>query len=123
MWLVRCPALSLILLRMGPAVLPRRKHGRFRLLLRRDRRQARERHREFRFVVRLIDQLAGEIFAIGAHVEIAVAAEVEEDGLLLALLLAIEGQIDGGLDGVVRFRRGQDALLSGSSSDIDALPA
>ena len=38
------------------------------------RRQPGERHREFRFVVFLILQIAGEILDVGLHVEVAVAA-------------------------------------------------
>src|SRR5450756_2118737 len=39
--------------------------------------------------ISIIRQLAAEIGVIGAHVEMAVAAEVEQDNLLLAGLLAL----------------------------------
>ena len=41
------------------------------------------------------------------------AGEVEEDGLLLAGLLALEGLLDGGGDGVAGLRSGDDALGAG----------
>ena len=44
-----------------------------------DRGQPRERHRELRFVIRLVRELAREVVDIGLHVEVAVAAQVEED--------------------------------------------
>ena len=39
--------------------------------------------------------LAGEVLVVGGHVHETVAGEVEEDGLLLAGLLALEGLLDG----------------------------
>ena len=45
----------------------------------RHRRQPRQRHRQFGLVVLLIDQLAGVEGAVRAHVEVAVAAQVEQD--------------------------------------------
>src|SRR5438552_3952260 len=53
---------------------------------------------------------AGQIGLVGAQVEEAVAAQVEDDGLLLALLLALERLVDGAADRVRRLRRRQDAL-------------
>ena len=44
-----------------------------------DGRQTRQRHRELFLVVVLIDQLAREVIRVGLHVEVAVAAQVEED--------------------------------------------
>ena len=43
---------------------------------------------------------AGKELVVGAHVDESVAGEVEEDDLLLAGLLAAEGLIDGGGNGV-----------------------
>ena len=66
------------------AGLPARAAGRRLGLLRRDRRQMRERALELGLVVALVGQLAGEVVGVGLHVEMAVAAEVEQDHLALA---------------------------------------
>ncbi len=50
---------------------------------------------------------------IGHQVEVAGAGEAEEDGLLLAGFLALEGFVDGRADGVAAFRGGQDAFGAG----------
>src|SRR5690606_16439139 len=56
----------------------------------------------------VVGELAAEIGFVGAHVEVAVAAEVEEDGPGLAGLLAPQGLVDGRPDGVAALRRRQD---------------
>ena len=47
---------------------------------------------------------------IGHHVEVAGARQAEDNGLCLAGLLALEGLVDGGTDGVAALGGGQDAL-------------
>ena len=47
---------------------------------------------------------------VGDEIEIAGAGEAEDDGLFLAGLLALEGLVDGGADGVAALGGGQDAL-------------
>src|SRR5262245_32857105 len=75
-----------------------------------DRRQAGERHRELAFVVVAVLQLAGEVVHVRLHVEVAVAAEVEEDRARDAFLAAADRLVDRALHRVVRLRRGEDAL-------------
>ena len=55
-------------------------------------------------------QLAGEEGLVGAEVEVAVAREIEENGLPLAVPLAPQGLVDHHADRVRRLRRGNDAL-------------
>ena len=43
-------------------------------------------------------------------IEVAGAGQAEKDGLFLAGLLALEGLVDGGADGVAALGGGQDAL-------------
>ena len=50
---------------------------------------------------------------VGLHVEVAGAGEAEEDRLFASFRLAAQRFIDGGADGVARFRRGQDAFGAG----------
>jgi hypothetical protein len=50
---------------------------------------------------------------IGLHVEVAGAGEAEEDRLFASFRLAAQRFVDGGADGVARFRRGQDAFGAG----------
>lgn len=47
---------------------------------------------------------------IGHHVKVAGAGQAKDDGLFLAGLLALEGLVDGGADGVAALGGGQDAL-------------
>jgi hypothetical protein len=47
-----------------------------------------------------VDQLSGEVLLVGREVEVAVAAEVEEDGLLFSFFLRFERQVYGRFDGV-----------------------
>ena len=47
---------------------------------------------------------------IGHHVKVAGAGQAKDDGLFLAGLLALEGLVDGGADGVAALWGGQDAL-------------
>ena len=56
---------------------------------------------------------AGEILVVGGHVDETVAGEVEEDGLLLAGLLALERFADRGGDGVAGLGCGDDAFGPG----------
>ena len=48
--------------------------------IRRDRWQSSECHRELAFIVLLIGELASEVVAVRLHVEVAMPAQVEEDG-------------------------------------------
>jgi hypothetical protein len=45
------------------------------------RQRQRQRHRQFGPVIVLVGQLAGKVVAIGRHVEVAVATQLEQDGL------------------------------------------
>ena len=49
--------------------------------LRRDAWQTCQRHGEFTFIVFVVDQLAFEIADVGPHIEMAVAREIEQNGL------------------------------------------
>ena len=67
-------------------------------------------------------QLAAEVVIVGPQIEVAVAAEVDEDGAADALLLAALRLLDGGSDGVVGLRRGDDALGAGEKhASLEAL--
>src|ERR671921_960103 len=57
-----------------------------------------------------VDELSGEVLLVGREVEVAVAAEVEEDGLLLSCLSGLERQVYGGFDRVRHLGRWHDAL-------------
>ena len=57
-------------------------------ILRRHLRQRGERRLQFRLVVVAVFQLAGEVIGVRLHVEMAVARQIEQDGLRLALGLA-----------------------------------
>ena len=50
---------------------------------------------------------------VGHHVKVAGAGQAKDDGLFLAGLLALEGLVDGGADGVAALGGGQDALDAG----------
>ena len=58
----------------------------------------------------VVRHLAVVELLVGHHVEVAGAGETEDDGLFLAGLLALEGLVDGGADGVAALGGGQDAL-------------
>ena len=58
----------------------------------------------------VVDHRAFTIRLISRHIEIAGAGQAEQDGLFLAGLLALEGLVDGGADGVAALGGGQDAL-------------
>src|SRR5215211_6824541 len=60
-----------------------------------------------------VDQLSGEVLLVGREVEVTVAAEVEEDGLLLSCLFGLERQVYGGFDRVRHLGCRHDALCSG----------
>ena len=47
---------------------------------------------------------------IGHHFKVAGAGQAKDDGFFLAGLLALEGLVDGGADGVAALGGGQDAL-------------
>src|SRR5450756_395829 len=55
-----------------------------------DRWQPRERLRQLGLVVLKILQLAAEVVEVGLHVEVAVAAQIEQDGARLAFGLALQ---------------------------------
>src|SRR4030042_1328162 len=55
-------------------------------------------------------ELARGVGVVRRHVDVAVAGEVEEDDLLLALLLRLERLVDRAADGVRRLGRGDDEL-------------
>src|SRR3990172_1531499 len=63
--------------------------------------------------VGVVLQLAGEVLVVGGEVEVAVAAEVEQDHPPLARLAGGQRLVDGGADGVGGLRRRQDALSAG----------
>src|SRR5215204_6793012 len=60
-----------------------------------------------------VGQLSGEILLVGREVEVAVAAEVEEDGLLLSGFLSFERQVYGCFDRVRHLGCRHDALCPG----------
>src|SRR4029450_13173547 len=60
-----------------------------------------------------IEQVSGQVVLVGLEVEVAVAAEVEDDRLGAALLLAAQGLVDHGPDGVGRLWGREDALGAG----------
>src|SRR5215204_678530 len=60
-----------------------------------------------------VDEISCEVLLVGREVEVAVAAEVEEDGLLLSCFLRFERQVYGGFDRVRYLGRRQDALRPG----------
>src|SRR6185312_12277926 len=68
----------------------------------------------FRGVV-VVDELTGEVIIVGLQVQEPVAAEVEENGAGLALLLCGECLIDCGTDGVAAFGCGDDASVRAKS--------
>ena len=61
----------------------------------------------------VVAEVATDVTIVGGHVDEAVAAEVEEDHLLLAGFLGFERFAYGGGDGVAGFRCGDDALGAG----------
>src|SRR5215207_1845378 len=60
-----------------------------------------------------IKQIPRQVVLVGLEVEVAVAAEVEDDRLGTALLLAAQGLVDHGPDGVGRLGGREDALGAG----------
>ena len=50
---------------------------------------------------------------VSHHIKVAGTGQAEDDGLLLAVLLALERLVDGDADGVAGLRRGEDALDAG----------
>jgi len=52
----------------------------------------------------VVFQLFRQEHVIGGEVEVAVTAEIEDDHLLLLLLPALDGLVDGRTDGMSRFR-------------------
>src|SRR5215211_6053706 len=60
-----------------------------------------------------IKEIPRQVILVGLEVEVAVAAEVEDDRLRAALLLAAQGLVDHGPDGVGRLGGGEDALGAG----------
>src|SRR5271165_5644524 len=101
--------LTLITNRRGalgrPAVRSRRASV---LLFRRHLWQLGERGLEHRLVVILIDERASEIVGIGLHVEVAVAAKIEENGRRPALFPRLDRFVDRTLDGVIGLGRRHD---------------
>ena len=73
-------------------------------------RQSRERHRELRFVVVLILQLAGEVVDVGLHVEVTVPAEIEQDRAPFPFLPAASIASRSHPDRVVSLGSGDDAF-------------
>src|SRR3990170_980852 len=63
--------------------------------------------------VGVVLQLAGEVLVVGGEVEVAVAAEVEEDDAPIARLAGGKRLVDGGADGVGGLGGGEDALRAG----------
>ena len=78
-----------------------------------NRRQACERHGDFFRRILVVFQFAGLVVDVGLHVEVTMAAEVEENGARLAFRFGFEGLADGFGDGVVGFGRGHDAFGAG----------
>src|SRR5829696_1885772 len=62
-----------------------------------------------------VDQVPCQVLLVGREVEVAVAAEVEENGLLLSGLLGFERQVYSGFDGVCHLRCWHDAFRAGES--------
>src|SRR5215210_4495150 len=60
-----------------------------------------------------VDELPGEVLLVGREVEVAVAAEVEEDGILFSCLLGLERQVYGSFDRMRNLRRRHDAFGPG----------
>ena len=58
----------------------------------------------------VVAHLAVMEFLIGHHVKVAGAGQAKDDGLFLSGLLALEGLVDVGTDGVAALGGGQDAL-------------
>ena len=58
----------------------------------------------------IVGHLAVVELLIGHHIEVAGAGEAKDNGFLFAGLLALEGLVDGGADGVAALWGGQDAL-------------
>ena len=61
----------------------------------------------------VVDQVSVQVLVIGAHVDQAVAGQVEQDNLLFAGLLAFLGFSNGGGDGMARLGGRNDALGAG----------
>ncbi len=61
----------------------------------------------------MVVEFTGEVVRVGLHVEVTVSAQVEENVLALAFLLAAQRLVDRSADRVVGFGRGQDAFSAG----------
>src|SRR5688500_3049788 len=59
-----------------------------------------------------VHEVAGQVLLVGSEVEVTVAAEVEEDDLLLTRFFGFEGEVYGSLYGVRYLGRGYDTLGS-----------
>src|SRR4051794_289134 len=84
----------------------------------RDRGRARQRvERDLQILLRELGILKGpgQVGVIGGEVEVAVAAQAEEDRARLAGLLGRLGLLDHGADGVRGLGRGDDALGAGEA--------
>src|SRR5262249_56418970 len=77
-----------------------------------DLRHAAQRLLDLRRRVLVVLQLAGEELLVRAEVEVAVAGQVEENRLALAVFLASQRLVDGDFDRVRRFGGGNDALAA-----------
>src|ERR1035438_6513222 len=64
-------------------------------------------------IVWLILKLTGEIGDVGAHVEVPMAGQVEQNGFSLALPLAPQGLVDRRFDRMRGFRRRYNAFATG----------
>src|SRR3569832_973580 len=78
-----------------------------------DRRQSSLRQRQLGLIILQVLQLASEIVHIRLHVEVAVSAEIEQDGTGSTFGLALERLLDCTLYCVVRLGRRQDPLGAG----------
>src|SRR5947209_7955338 len=61
----------------------------------------------------VVFELALEVAVVSGHVEVTVAAQVEQDRLLFAGLLAAERLVDGGTNGMGALRGRDDPLRPG----------
>ena len=83
------------------------------LLFRCDSRKSSQSHCQFFLRIALISELAREIVGIGLHVEMAVTAQIEQDGASSPRLLAFERFVDGAAHRVGGFGGRHDALGAG----------
>src|SRR6516165_9935153 len=68
---------------------------------------------KLRLVIGMVDQPSRMVVDIGLHVEMAVAAKVEQDCTPNALSFAAQGFVDRAADGMVGLRSWQDTLGAG----------